>query len=473
MKKIVVFAVIMPMAIVIASVSFVAAFAIQSYQGTPFDQAKVIGHTAGGWITRQLAKVVTIPTGRSIAASKPSTKNDLKFSTIFMDISVESVTLPQPSRYGHGGAALSWGDYVLVLNHAGTFYLVDSELNVEQSGLEAPESGLEDYFSTAMNAPWDQYSRRKDPFRYNDIVHYRTDSEQGLLISYTKFNGEGSCYTNAVARLAIHQEIEGPRQLVASADDWLPLYASDPCLPLKKQGKVIDGHIAGGAIVFDGKNTVYLANGDFHWDGMGGSRFRPGADPATSLPMARDPHSDYGKVVAIDIHSGNYHHISKGHRNIQGMAFDKQDRIWAIEQGQRGGDELNLIKAGGDYGWPDVGYGTHYTGFPLADANSFGRHDGFEKPIFAWLPSIATSTLSYIEGFHDSWDGDWLVGSLKGDQLVRVRVQGDRAIFAEKIDVGRAVRHIHQRADGKIVLWTKRQEVMFLTPLERLEPISD
>ena len=128
---------------------------------------------------------------------------------------------------------------------------------------------------------------------------------------------------------------------------WKILFESNPCLPLKETYRALEGHMAGGRIAFDGQETLYLASGDYHWDGM----YAPAA-------LAQDEAADYGKVIAINVFSGNAEQVSRGHRNTQGIAIDNSGSIWVTEQGVRGGDELNLIKKGENYGWPDASLGT-------------------------------------------------------------------------------------------------------------------
>jgi cytochrome c2 len=151
-----------------------------------------------------------------------------------------------------------------------------------------------------------------------------------------------------------------------------------------------------------------------------------------------------------------------GHRNPQGIALLDDGRVLAIEHGPQGGDELNLIREGSNYGWPRESYGTTYRGTQIPNSVSFGRHETFEKPLFAWTPSITVSALTVVHGFDPAWDGDLLLGSLVDMSLHRVRIEGDRVMYSERIPIGSRVRDVMQHPDGRIVVWTDNEELIFI-----------
>ena len=129
---------------------------------------------------------------------------------------------------------------------------------------------------------------------------------------------------------------------------------------------------------------------------------------------------------------------------------------------------MNLIKDGNNYGWPLETYGSDYNGAPLPSVapEAVGQHDRFVKPVWSWLPSVATSSLTYVEGFDPTWDGDILATSLRGNLLIRLRVEGERAVFAERIEMGRRIRDLVQVSDQLLAAWTDAHEVIFLRPLD-------
>ncbi|MBT5074260.1 MAG: hypothetical protein HOH18_00495 [Kordiimonadaceae bacterium] len=390
--------------------------------------------------------------------------NDLHFSSVFTPLQGKIVNIPLPERQGKGGGMTSWGSYLVVITHEGKIYFVDQDYTVTQSGIEAPFNGFDDYVAAAAKPPFDKLDHNFANFRYNDISYFKSNERQGFLVSYTKYDKVNACYTNAISRLYVDDTSDDIINYEISSNLWTDIYQTSPCLPLKQEWRAIEGHMAGGRIAFDGEKTVYLSSGDYSWDGMYGPRTIPGTDPEKGPAVAQDPNADYGKVIAIDVITGDARQLSRGHRNMQGIIIDRNGRVWTVEHGARGGDELNLIVEGKNYGWPLESYGTLYSTMPLKNMNSYGWHKEFQRPSTAWLPSIAVSGLTRIEGFHEAWNGDLLASTLVGQKLVRIRVANNHVIFSENIEVGQTVRHIHQHNDGKIVLWTDNKQLIFISP---------
>ena len=107
---------------------------------------------------------------------------------------------------------------------------------------------------------------------------------------------------------------------------------------------------------------------------------------------------------------------------------------------------------------------TSYSVLPIQTVapKDVGKHTGYEKPVFAFLPSLAISSLATVNNFDDTWNGDILAGSLGGQTLVRMRIKENRVIFAERIPIGERIRDVQETAGGQIVLWTDANKVMFL-----------
>jgi glucose/arabinose dehydrogenase len=140
---------------------------------------------------------------------------------------------------------------------------------------------------------------------------------------------------------------------------------------------------------------------------------------------------------------------SLGHRNVLGLAFDGQGRLWEVEAGPKGGDELNLVQRGANFGYPVVSNGDHYDGTPIPDHHT---RPEFTAPAISWTPVISPSSLMFYSGdLFPLWQGDALVGGLSSEGLVRIEVDGDSAREAERFDLGRRIRAVAQGPDG--ALW--------------------
>ena len=158
---------------------------------------------------------------------------------------------------------------------------------------------------------------------------------------------------------------------------------------------------------------------------------------------------------------------SIGHRNPQGMAREAATgRIYAVEHGPKGGDELNLIEPGVNYGWPVITHGKSYMGFKIGE----GTHkEGMAQPVHYWVPSISPSGLTiYDADRFPAWQGSFFAGALSGELLVRLEVAGGKAVVEERMleDLEERIRDVRQGPDGLIYLLTDHPEGMLL----RLEP---
>ncbi|MDC7226736.1 MAG: PQQ-dependent sugar dehydrogenase [Spirochaetales bacterium] len=155
-----------------------------------------------------------------------------------------------------------------------------------------------------------------------------------------------------------------------------------------------------------------------------------------------------------------------GHRNLLGIAFDADGKLWTHEMGPRHGDEFNLIIKGGNYGWPVVSWGNHYSGKDIPDHNT--RPD-FHSPEVYWVPTIAPSGLIIYNGsLFREWQGNAFIGGLKSEALIRVFISGDEAEEIERFDMEKRIREVEEGPDGAIwVLEDNRGgRLLRLTPAE-------
>lgn len=151
---------------------------------------------------------------------------------------------------------------------------------------------------------------------------------------------------------------------------------------------------------------------------------------------------------------------SLGHRNVQAAAFDSQGRLWEIEHGTRGGDELNLVAKGKNYGWPLQAYGMEYSGSLPIRSPAGGAtpvRDGMEQPVYYWDPVIAPSGAQWYSGSaFPAWKGNLFVGGLKDKLLVRLVIENDRVVGEEHLlaDRGQRIRDVREGPDGALYIVT-------------------
>lgn len=155
-----------------------------------------------------------------------------------------------------------------------------------------------------------------------------------------------------------------------------------------------------------------------------------------------------------------------GHRNLLGIGFDSDGRLWSHEMGPRHGDELNLIIAGKNYGWPLVSNGDHYSGAEIPDHDS---DPSFEAPKEFWVPSIAPSGLVIYDGeMFPDWKGDAFIGGLVSEALIHVDLEGETAGEVERFAWGKRIREVGQGPDGALYVLEDRRggRLLRLTPAD-------
>jgi glucose/arabinose dehydrogenase len=145
---------------------------------------------------------------------------------------------------------------------------------------------------------------------------------------------------------------------------------------------------------------------------------------------------------------------SYGHRNMQSAALDNQGRLWTVEHGPKGGDELNRPEASKNYGWPVITYGIDYSGQPIGEGIT--AQDGMEQPVYYWDPVIGPSGMVFYEGdqFSD-WKNTVLIGGLVSTGIVALHLDNDRVAFEERIPLDARVRDVKVGEDGAIYAVTE------------------
>jgi glucose/arabinose dehydrogenase len=209
--------------------------------------------------------------------------------------------------------------------------------------------------------------------------------------------------------------------------------AQDPNLPM---GKVLH-------LTLDGKPAP-----DNPWAGRTGSPSVKVTDPPDDSEAAK---GEGGRTFAWPAPNLTPSETwTLGHRNPLGLAFAPDGRLWEVEMGPRGGDELNLIVKGHNYGYPLVSNGDNYNGVPIPDHRP---GDGFEPPKVYWNPVISPGGLLIYSGdLFPQWKGDALIAALSGEALVHVRIRGDQASKSDEWGMGKRIRAVDQGPGGEVYL---------------------
>lgn len=232
------------------------------------------------------------------------------------------------------------------------------------------------------------------------------------------------------------------------------------------------GHY-GSRLAFDDAGYLFFSVGDRQAPPRGDLESHPAQDPSNHHGTINRIHDD-GRIPDDNPFVGQAgvepSIWSFGHRNPQGLTIDRETgNLWITEHGPQGGDELNLIEPGENYGWPVVGYGVNYGSGEAIHAATM--REGWMNPSWVWVPSIGTSGLIMYSGDEfPEWRGDLLAGGLSGEQIARLEMDGTEVTLEETVFHGRGrVRDIEEGPDGFIyIAIDDRQGAP--TPIVRLEP---
>ena len=287
-------------------------------------------------------------------------------------------------------------------------------------------------------------------------VELGPDYETSKLIYWTYYEPRKGGNGLAVARAKL---VEPPTGQAPRVEGLQVIFRMEPTLDSTKH--------AGGRLVFAPDGALFVTLGE--------------RSIMEGRKQARDLGSHFGKIVRImpdgsvpkdnpyvDRAGAKPEIWTSGHRNILSAALDDKQRLWIVEMGPRGGDELNLIEKGKDYGWPTIGYGEEYSGSAIHEHT---QEPGLEQPVYYWDPVISPSGLTIYSGaLFPEWKGDFFVGGLSSTALVRLKLKDDRVIGEERLlhDRGQRIREVVQGPEGALYLLTDEEDgkLLKLTPGE-------
>ncbi len=291
------------------------------------------------------------------------------------------------------------------------------------------------------------------------VLHPEFESNRTVYFSYSKPNDDGSEGTTAVARARFEDDRLSNVEVIFEADAW----------------SAGQGHY-GSRLAFDRDGYLFVTVGDRQAPPRGDLFGHPAQDLTNHIGTILRLNDD-GSVPADNPFVGRTDALpeiwSYGHRSPQGLAFHPgTGALWQNEHGPQGGDELNLIEPGLNYGWPVIGYGVNYgAGAPIHES---WQHEDMELPVHHWTPSIGTSGLMIYDGdAFPNWRGDVFVGGLALQQVARVTLEGTNVLNEEILlrGLGR-IRDVRQGPDGFIYIAVDSGRGAGPTPIVRLEPVN-
>ena len=360
-------------------------------------------------------------------------KTDRELDTALLPFHLRSVSANAPGAPMEAGGLTMVGERLLVMDRLGNFFqCADTCLELTHVPLPPLPNNIREYVSDPIST-LNERIFRAHCVRYSSSTHT-------LAVSHAVFDPDLRS-----TRLAVSVIDLDPTTL-KSGGSWITVFRTEP-IPYGSNDQ------AGGALAWGSDGKLFLTVGDF----------KTGDFKTEAVKAPQDLNSSFGKAFEIDVRSQSRRLLSYGLRNPEGLAMTESLGLVAVADGPQGGDRLDKLVEGGNYGWPDVTLGTDYHKYSFEGRKDGGRTGGFVVPIFAWVPSIAPSQVIELRGFDERWDGDLLVASLKAQRLFRLRLDGSRVIYSEPIFMDKRIRDLVVMKPGVLALWTDDARVVLMS----------
>ena len=413
-----------------------------------------VGVVAGIWLQHeQVPKRVVQPIQATFhrLVSNPPQALVAEWRDITTNLHVIQIAAAKLTNYGiDGGSLLEVGGNIIISSPYGQLSYLDARNELHSLNLDVPMNieGLKKdslYTDPLFNVA---------SIRTHDLLAIETgEGAYDLYATSDRFAGQ--CFEFIVSRVSISADDKGVRP----TGEWHDVWVAKPCIPLKDRGSRFVGEEGGGRMVRKDDDTLLVSLGDHQFDGYYDSR-----------AWAMDPATDFGKVVELNIKTGASRHFAIGLRNPQGLTIARDGRIWETEHGPQGGDEVNLLVDGENFGWPIVTYGMNY-GYPPRNwpANPHaGKHEGYTRPRFAFVPSIGISSIVEPDPQEfPLWDDTLVVCSLRASTLFILKTEGDGIVYAEPIPLDLRLRDIASLRDGRLAILADNGTLLFVRNAEK------
>jgi hypothetical protein len=350
--------------------------------------------------------------------------------TAYFNATTKEFKLPKEES-GWGGAILPLNGEIIYASTLGQFYRINlHSLQYEENFLPKLESGNE-FFGSSKQIKSKEISPRVLDIAFNRGIFYVTHERYDPVDDSLKF---------VISKIK------------KTDSNWTDLYVS----PKLDMSYFTPGD--GGKMAIK-DNKLYFTVGDFCLDRING---------LPSDVAAQNPNLPWGKINYINLENEAFHYYARGFRNPKGLLFLKSGALLSSDMGPQGGDEINLIKEGGNYGWPYESYGRaygpsfakHKEYYPLPEPNKY-KENAYELPIFSFVPSVSPTAIDQIKNFALDWEGDLLIGSLKAMSLFHIKLNGEHVIYSEPIFLGKRIRDLRQ-LNKQIIALTDDKSIIFI-----------
>ena len=363
--------------------------------------------------------------------------------TASLPISLNFIQLNKYHKFASGGGSFAlFGDNVLVADRLGAFFKVNlSNLKkIDKLNLPSIPNNL------------DSFILRSSVGKNLSDIHMRVTSiaydkkRASLYVGYTQYVSD-TCnkFTIASLKVNLDSNYEG---------NWTNIYESQ-CVTINHAS-----HEGGGKLLI-AKDKLYFSVG--YPDSIG-FQDEEGQD---HIHNTQDKSTSFGKIFEYDLESNFLKMLTLGHRNPQGLAFFNEV-LYEVEHGPQGGDEINIIKEGFNYGWPNITNGTKYGMYDYKVDFKDEPNQKYKDPLYAFVPSVGVSSILGIKDFNDRWNGNLLIGSLKSQSLYRIKLNRQGFVeFVEPIWLGHRIRDVNQ-LHKKIILLTDDSNLILVSANEEL-----
>jgi glucose/arabinose dehydrogenase/cytochrome c2 len=346
-------------------------------------------------------------------------------------LSLDSIAEFAASKTFIGGAFTKIGHNILLTDRIGNIFFLDRQaLSIRKMDYPVTPNNIQELILSG-----------RDLTRMAVVAYIAYDENESVVyLSMQSFNKHSGHSRFIISSLFIN------RDNLANIGGWHTIFETED-IP---DAYAIHGSAGGKLLIADDK--LFFSVGDFTY----------GQTPESAFDfIAQSPKASFGGIYEYNLLDKSLKRKSFGNRNPQGLALTSEGQLLETEQGPDGGDELNIIEDGKNYGWPFETYGTDYLKFdwPIKPPDPTTK---FEKPIFAWVPDVAITPIIQVSEFSQRWKGDLIAGSLRAQSLFRLKLIGNRVVFVEPIWIGHRVRDMIE-FEGEIVLMTDDPAIVFVT----------